>query len=75
MPGLSGYETAVKLREIMDNHELRGCTIVGLTGDASEEIMHIGQASGMAQVLTKPISKADIVQCLSEYLQKMAQLR
>ena len=74
MPGLSGYETSVRLREIMDHHQLRGCTIVGLTGDTSEEIVRISQASGMTQVLTKPISKDDILRCLSDHIHLMPAL-
>jgi len=67
MPGLSGYETSVRLHEIMDHHQLHGCTIVGLTGDTSEEIVRASQASGMAHVLTKPISKAEIARFLSDH--------
>ena len=52
----------------MEEHNQCGCPIVGLTGGADEETVIAARESGMVQVLTKPIGKKELSQCISRYI-------
>lgn len=55
MPGLDGYEVALKLRE-----KGYGGQIIGLTGNAYQEEKERGYAAGMNSLLRKPLSLSQL---------------
>jgi CheY-like chemotaxis protein len=65
MPGISGIETSMKLRQ-------NGFTghIIGLTGQVEQEVVAECKEKGMNQVLAKPIVLKDIDQLIKVYKMK-----
>jgi CheY-like chemotaxis protein len=63
MPGMDGYELAGRLRRVAD---LRGLTLVALTGWGQEEDRRRSRAAGFDQHLTKPVELAALRAVLTD---------
>jgi CheY-like chemotaxis protein len=57
LPGMSGYEVAVRLRQ---NPDLRRAALVALTGWGSEDDKRQSREAGFDYHLTKPASAAEV---------------
>lgn len=68
MPIMDGRQATNMLTKMMKNGELKTIPIIGCTGHKEEEKLKICYQSGMSEVLTKPISKEKIKNCLNKYL-------
>ena len=55
MPGLSGNDTAARIRQIEKRRNLYPVTIFGLSGDASPEDQDLAIRAGMNKLLLKPL--------------------
>ena len=65
MPGLDGYETAVRIREL---DGVKGTVpIIAVTANDVEETKEKVIETGMNGVLSKPLKKAELEQLLHEY--------
>jgi CheY-like chemotaxis protein len=63
MPGMDGYELADRLRRVAD---LRGLTLVALTGWGQEEDRRRSRAAGFDLHLTKPVEPAALRAVLTD---------
>lgn len=71
MPRLNGGEATRKIRELPDP-EKAGIPIIGLTADAFEKTRRDLMASGMNDVLTKPLEEEALRKALSGYTTRLA---
>lgn len=67
MPDRNGIDTAIWIRDCEKLKHLSSVPIIGLTGHENEEIKNQCLNAGMTQVLTKPISRDDLVTILKAY--------
>ncbi|MCX4028592.1 response regulator [Endozoicomonas sp. SM1973] len=65
MPGMSGYQTARKIRELP---ELKDVPIIALTSNALDSEREKATQAGMNDFLTKPIDPLVFYNCLSHWL-------
>jgi len=66
MPGLNGYDTTSRLRQ------LPGCEqipVIAMTAHHSDEVRQRCIAAGMNDLVSKPIDSAVLARCISQWLQ------
>jgi signal transduction histidine kinase/DNA-binding response OmpR family regulator/HAMP domain-containing protein len=68
MPVMDGYEATRKIRETETRDSLNPIPIVALTANASAEDRILCQQAGMDEVITKPFKRADLHDCLVQWL-------
>ena len=64
MPGLDGYETARKLRELEAEKNWRRTPVIALTANTAPEDKERCLASGMDGHLAKPFDQHDLMEIL-----------
>lgn len=70
MPGMSGIEATLKMREYLDNKGInreKQPKIIGVTGNASRDFNLEGEKVGMNMVVTKPMYVRDLKSILKKY--------
>ena len=70
MPGMSGIEATLKIREHLDQRGLSRedqPKIIGVTGNASTDFNKEGEKVGMNMVVTKPMYVRDLKSILKKY--------
>lgn len=65
MPGISGWETARKLKE---NPKTSHIPVIGLTAFAGENEMKKGSEAGIKDILLKPVYFDDLIKTISKYV-------
>ena len=68
MPGMSGYDSASKIRELETALKVRRVPIIALTANALTEARQKCLDSGMDGYLIKPFKKDDLYNIISKWL-------
>ena len=66
MPGMDGIQVATEIRARTDAK--RNIPIIAMTANADLAEAERFKAAGFSEVLAKPFTKADLLQCLEEWL-------
>jgi len=69
MPGWDGFETAARIRELVDYRET---PIIAVTANCSDENRARCASCGMQDFLAKPVRTRDLVQAVEKYLEQEA---
>ncbi len=69
MPGWDGFETAARIRELVDYRET---PIIAVTANCSDENRARCASCGMQDFLAKPVRTRDLVQTVEKYLEQEA---
>ncbi len=69
MPGMQGDEVIEKMRRIEKKKKKHVASIIGLTGDAGQEIRDKLLKSGADGILTKPVQLQAVTEVIRKYLQ------
>ena len=67
MPVMDGVTAARAIRDFEAEHSLASCPIVALTANAMESDREACAEAGMSDFLTKPIRKADLMNCITKW--------
>ena len=67
MPVMDGFQTTVKLREMMKNQEISEIPIIGCTAFVEEEKTAKCFECGMEDKITKPVNKNKLAEILKRY--------
>jgi signal transduction histidine kinase len=67
MPGMDGLETTRRLRDGEAGSRASSLPVIGLTANAFEEDRQACLAAGMDDMLTKPVSRADLMRAVSRW--------
>ncbi len=68
MPERNGAETARWIRHYEEEHGLRRLPIIGITGYESEDVKKLCIDSGMDNVMTKPVKRAELMSVLDQLI-------
>ena len=71
MPILDGFQSAKKIRQI-NNYQTDKVKIIALTAGDSQEEQKLVYASGMNDLLTKPVNVKNLYKTLQKYMDKTA---
>lgn len=69
MPGWDGFETAARIRQLVDYRET---PIIAVTANCSDENRARCASCGMQDFLAKPVRTRDLVQAVEKYLEQEA---
>jgi CheY-like chemotaxis protein len=69
MPGWDGFETAARIRELVDYRET---PIIAVTANCSDENRARCASCGMQDFLPKPVRTRDLVQAVEKHLEQEA---
>ncbi|NGN97438.1 response regulator [Grimontia sp. S25] len=66
MPTIDGYELTARLRQFGQEHDIPHLHIIGLSAHAGKEDFERAINAGMDNYLTKPLSRADLIEALNQ---------
>jgi len=67
MPVMDGYQATREVHKMIEDGEIEDVTVIGVTAYISWDKIEKGYRSGMAEILTKPISKEMIMEIFKKY--------
>jgi len=67
MPVMDGYQATKEVHKMIENEEIEDVTVIGVTAYIAWEKIEKGYSSGMAEILTKPVSKDMIMEVFKKY--------
>lgn len=68
MPVMNGLDACSAIRKIEEEHSLKKCPIIALTGNAFARDRKACEIAGMDDFLAKPIRLLDLTKCLQRHL-------
>lgn len=68
MPIMNGIESTIVLNRMMKNGNIKSIPIIGCTGHRDYDNMERCFEAGMADVITKPVSREKLKECLNYHL-------
>ena len=67
MPIMNGYDTCIKLKQMMSTKEISPIYLVAVTADITKQNIKKCKISGFQKILTKPIINEKLKEILDEW--------